>query len=161
MEAIITAATVLTMYFNAINSNDVNYMYNGDMEDGKVNKIEVYEKNSDQRMEQKMEYCYKYDEQGRLADKEMLSWDEAKQQWTKSSRLTYKYFKNGYNVEVSYWNSDKQQYDLPAEVTLYRSQAPNLTTVKTYKMNEQQDNMYLSSSMIVMEPLDTQLLAAK
>ncbi len=161
MEAIFTAATVLTMYFNAINSNDVNYMYNGDMEDGKVNKIEVYEKNSDQQMEQKMEYCYKYDEQGRLADKEMLSWDEAKQQWTKSSRLTYKYFKNGYNVEVSYWNSDKQQYDLPAEVTLYRSLAPNLTTVKTYKMNEQQDNMYLSSSMIVMEPLDTQLLAAK
>jgi len=161
MEAIITAATVLSMYFNAINSNDVNYMYNGDMEDGKVNKIEVYEKNSDQQMEQKMEYCYKYDEQGRLADKEMLSWDEAKQQWTKSSRLTYKYFKNGYNVEVSYWNSDKQQYDLPAEVTLYRSLAPNLTTVKTYKMNEQQDNMYLSSSMIVMEPLDTQLLAAK
>jgi hypothetical protein len=161
MEAIITAATVLTMYFNAINSNDVNYMYNGDMEDGKVNKIEVYEKNSDQQMEQKMEYCYKYDEQGRLADKEMLSWDEAKQQWTKSSRLTYKYFKNGYNVEVSYWNSDKQQYDLPAEVTLYRSQAPNLTTVKTYKMNEKQDNMYLSSSMIVMEPLDSQLLAAK
>ena len=161
MESIITAATVLTMYFNAINSNDVNYMYNGDMEDGKVNKIEVYEKNSDQQMEQKMEYCYKYDEQGRLADKEMLSWDEAKQQWTKSSRLTYKYFKNGYNVEVSYWNSDKQQYDLPAEVTLYRSLAPNLTTVKTYKMNEQQDNMYLSSSMIVMEPLDTQLLAAK
>ena len=161
MEAIITAATVLTMYFNAINSNDVNYMYNGDMEDGKVNKIEVYEKNSDQQMEQKMEYCYEYDEQGRLTSKEMLSWDEAKQQWTKSSRLTYKYFKNGYNVEVSYWNSDKQQYDLPAEVTLYRSQAPNLTTVKTYKMNEQQDNMYLSSSMIVMEPLDTQLLAAK
>ena len=161
METIITAATVLAMYFNAINSNDVNYMYNGDMEDGKVNKIEVYEKNSDQQMEQKMEYCYKYDEQGRLADKEMLSWDEAKQEWAKSSRLTYRYFKNGYNVEVSYWNKEKQAYDLPAEVTLYRSQAPNLTTVKTYKMNEQQDNMYLSSSMIVMEPLDTQLLAAK
>ena len=161
MEAIITAATVLTMYFNAINSNDVNYMYNGDMEDGKVNKIEVYEKNSDQQMEQKMEYCYKYDEQGRLADKEMLSWDEAKQEWAKSSRLTYRYFKNGYNVEVSYWNKEKQAYDLPAEVTLYRSQAPNLTTVKTYKMNEKQDNMYLSSSMIVMEPLDSQLLAAK
>jgi hypothetical protein len=161
METIITAATVLTMYFNAINSNDVNFMYNGDMEDGVVNKIEVYERNSDQQMEEKMEYCYKYDEQGRLADKEMLSWDEAKQEWAKSSRLTYRYFKNGYNVEVSYWNKEKQAYDLPAEVTLYRSQAPNLTTVKTYKMNEKQDNMYLSSSMIVMEPLDSQLLAAK
>ena len=161
METIITAATVLTMYFNAINSNDVNFMYNGDMEDGVVNKIEVYERNSDQQMEEKMEYCYKYDEQGHLADKEMLSWDEAKQEWAKSSRLTYRYFKNGYNVEVSYWNKEKQAYDLPAEVTLYRSQAPNLTTVKTYKMNEKQDNMYLSSSMIVMEPLDSQLLAAK
>lgn len=161
MESIITAATVLTMYFNAINSNDVNYMYNGDMEDGVVSKIEVYEKNADQQMAQKMEYRYAYDEQGRLANKEMLSWDEAKKEWTKDSRLTYKYYKNGYNVEVSRWNQEKQQYDLPQEVTLYRSQAPNLTTVKTYRMNETQDNMYLSSSMIVMEPLDSRLLAVK
>ena len=159
MESIITAATVLTMYFNAINSNDVNFMYNGDMEDGVVNKIEVYERNTNQQMEQKMEYCYEYDEQGRLVNKEMLDWDEATKSWIKSSRLTYKYYKNGYNVEVSYWNTEKQQYDLPTEVTLYRSQAPNLTTVKTYKMNEQHDNMFLTSSMVVMEPLDTRLLA--
>ena len=161
MESIITVATVLTMYFNAINSNDVNYMYNGDIEDGKVNKIEVYERNDIQQMEQKMEYCYEYDEQGRLTNKEMLTWDEANKQWAKSSRLTYKYYKNGYNVEVSYWNADKQQYDLPTEVTLYRSQAPSLTTVKTYKMNEKQDNMYLTSSMVMMEPLDSRLLANK
>ena len=62
-------------------------------------------------------------------------------------------------MEVSYWNAEQQQYDLPTEVTLYRSQAPNLTTVKTYKMNDQKDNMFLSSSMVVMEPLDDRLLA--
>ena len=161
MEPIITAATVLTMYFNAINSNDVNYMYNGDMEDGVVNKIEVYEKNDQQQMTQKMEYCYEYDAEGRLTNKEMLSWDEANKQWTKNSRLTYKYYKNGYNVEVSYWNKEMQAYDLPSEVTLYRSQAPSLTSVKTYKMNEKKDNMYLLSSMIVMEPIDSCLLATK
>lgn len=161
MESIITAATVLTMYFNAINSNDVNYMYNGDLEDGIVNKIEVYEQNADHQMTQKMEYCYEYDEQGRLSNKEMLSWDEATKSWTKDSRLTYKYYKNGYNVEVSHWNKTTQQYDLPSEVTLYRSKAPNLTSVKTYKMNETQDNMYLTSSMLVMEPLDDRLLATK
>jgi hypothetical protein len=161
MESIITAATVLTMYFNAINSNDVNYMYNGDMEDGKISKIEVYEKNASQQMEQKMEYCYEYDAEGRLSNKEMLSWDEATQSWAKSSRLTYKYYKNGYNVEVSYWNAEKQQYDLPAEVTLYRSMAPSLTTVKTYKMNEAKDNMYMTSRMVVMEPLDNRLLAVQ
>ena len=159
MESIITAATVLTMYFNAVNSNDANYMYNGDMEDGVVNKIEVYAANDHKQMEQKMEYCYEYDEQGRLQNKEMLSWDDAKKMWVKSSRLTYKYYKNGYNVEVSQWNNETQSYDLPSEVTLYRSQAPNLTTVKTYKMNETHDNMYLSSRMIVMEPIENSLLA--
>ena len=159
MESIITAATVLTMYFNAVNSNDANYMYNGDMEDGVVSKIEVYATNNHKQMEQKMEYCYEYDEQGRLQNKEMLSWDDAKKMWVKSSRLTYKYYKNGYNVEVSQWNNETQSYDLPSEVTLYRSQAPNLTTVKTYKMNETHDNMYLSSRMIVMEPIENSLLA--
>ena len=54
MESIITAATVLTMYFNAVNSNDANYMYNGEMEDGVVNKIEVYAQNDKKQMEQKM-----------------------------------------------------------------------------------------------------------
>ena len=140
MEAIITAVMVLTMCLTTVNS------YAAD----------------NQNESQKVEYRYEYDEQGRLANKEMLSWDEAKKDWQKSSRLSYKYYKNGYNVEVSQWNADKQAYDLPSEVTLYRSQAPNLTTVKTYKMNETHDNMYLTSRTVVMEPLETaNLLAVK
>ena len=140
MKAIITAVMVLTMCLTTVNS------YAAD----------------NQNEAQKVEYRYEYDEQGRLANKEMLSWDEAKKDWQKSSRLSYKYYKNGYNVEVSQWNADKQAYDLPSEVTLYRSQAPNLTTVKTYKMNETRDNMYLTSRTVVMEPLETaNLLAVK
>ena len=139
MKAIITAVMVLTMCLTTVNS------YAAD----------------NQSDTQKVEYRYEYDEQGRLAFKEMLSWDEATQQWQKSSRLTYKYFKNGYNVEVSMWNAEKQTYDIPSQVTLYRSQAPNLTTVKTYKMNKTHDNMYLTSRTVVMEPLDTDLLAIK
>ena len=140
MKAIITAVMVLTMCLTTVNS------YAAD----------------NQNEAQKVEYRYEYDEQGRLANKEMLSWDEAKKDWQKSSRLSYKYYKNGYNVEVSQWNADKQAYDLPSEVTLYRSQAPNLTTVKTYKMNEAHDNMYLTSRTVVMEPLETaNMLAVK
>ena len=139
MKAIFTAVMVLTMCLTTVNS------YAAD----------------NQSDTQKVEYRYEYDEQGRLANKEMLSWDEAKKDWQKSSRLSYKYYKNGYNVEVSQWNADKQAYDLPSEVTLYRSQAPNLTTVKTYKMNKTHDNMYLTSRTVVMEPLDTDLLAIK
>ena len=139
MKAIITAVMVLTMCLTTVNS------YAAD----------------NQNETQKVEYRYEYDEQGRLANKEMLSWDEAKKDWQKSSRLSYKYYKNGYNVEVSQWNADKQAYDLPSEVTLYRSQAPNLTSVKVYKMNETRDNMYLTSRMVMMEPLNANLLASK
>ena len=146
METIITAAMVLGMYFNA------NFEANAQSVDNAIVQ---------QNVAQKIEYRYEYDEQGRLSNKETLSWDEAKKEWQKSSRLSYKYYKNGYNVEVSSWNADKQAYDIPSEVTLYRSQAPNLTTVKTYKMNDTHDNMYLTSRTVVMEPIGTNLLAVK
>lgn len=139
MKAIITAAMVISMCLSTVNSHAAD----------KQNET------------QKIEYRYAYDEQGRLANKEMLSWDEATQQWQKSSRLTYKYYKKGYNVEVSEWNADKQTYDIPSQVTLYRSQAPNLTSVKIYKMNETRDNMYLTSRTVMMEPLNANLLASK
>ena len=139
MKAIITAAMVISMCLSTVNSHAAD----------KHNET------------QKIEYRYAYDEQGRLANKEMLSWDEATQQWQKSSRLTYKYYKNGYNVEVSEWNANKQTYDIPSQVTLYRSQAPNLTSVKIYKMNETRDNMYLTSRTVMMEPLNANLLASK
>ena len=139
MKAIITAAMVISMCLSTVNSHAAD----------KQNET------------QKIDYRYAYDEQGRLANKEMLSWDEATQQWQKSSRLTYKYYKNGYNVEVSEWNANKQTYDIPSQVTLYRSQAPNLTSVKIYKMNETRDNMYLTSRTVMMEPLNANLLASK
>ena len=139
MKAIITAAMVISMCLSTVNSHAAD----------KQNET------------QKIEYRYAYDEQGRLANKEMLSWDEATQQWQKSNRLTYKYYKNGYNVEVSEWNANKQTYDIPSQVTLYRSQAPNLTSVKIYKMNETRDNMYLTSRTVMMEPLNANLLASK
>ena len=161
MESIITIATVLTMYFNAANDVTSNYLYNSDLEDGVIHKIEVYEQKDNNQVCAKMEYHYEYDEQGRLTTREVMRWDSNKNNWVNEFRHTYKYYKNGYNLEVSYWNNQKQAYDLPAEVTLYRSQAPNLTSVKIYKMNEKQDNMYLSGSMIVMKPIEYRLLAIK
>ena len=46
MESIITIATVLTMYFNAANDVNAPYLYNSDLEDGVIHKIEVYEQKS-------------------------------------------------------------------------------------------------------------------
>jgi len=50
MESIITIATVLTMYFNAANDVNAPYLYNSDLEDGVIHKIEVYEQKAEGQM---------------------------------------------------------------------------------------------------------------
>ena len=164
MESIITIATVLTMYFNAANDVNAPYFYNSDLEDGVIHKIEVYEQKAWGQMSAKMEYRYSYDEQGRLATREVMRWDDGKQDWVSDFRHTYKYYKNGYNMETSKWNAELQAYDLPSEVTLYRVVSPSVTSVKTYKMNEAKNDMYLINSLLCMESLESisnRLLAVK
>ena len=154
MESIITIATVLTMYFNAANDVNAPFMYNSDLEDGVIHKIEVYEKKADNQLCAKMEYRYSYDEQGRLTSREVMRWDDSKKQWVNDFRYTYKYYKNGYNMESSKWDAHLQAYDLPFKVTLYREVAPSVTSVKTFKMNAAKDNMYLTDRMLCMESLE-------
>ena len=164
MESIITIATVLTMYFNAANDVNSRFLYNSDLEDGVIHKIEVYEQKADNQMCAKMEYRYDYDEQGRLTTREVMRWDDSKRQWVNDFRHTYKYYKNGYNMESSRWDAKLQAYDRPFEVTLYREVAPNVTSVKTFKMNEGKDNMYLTDRLLCMESLEQiseRLIAAK
>ena len=155
MESIITIATVLTMYFNAANDVNAPFMYNSDLEDGVIHKIEVYEKKADGQMCAKMEYRYDYDEQGRLTTREVMRWDDSKKQWVNDFRHTYKYYKNGYNMETSKWDAAQKGYDLPFEVTLYREVAPNVTSVKTFKMNDAKNDMYLLNSLLCMESLES------
>ena len=161
MESIITIATVLTMYFNAANDVNAPYMYNSDLEDGVIHKIEVYEQKAGDQMAAKMEYRYSYDEQGRLTAREVMRWDAGKNDWVNDFRHVYRYYKNGYNVETSKWDAEAQAYDIPAEVTLYREIAPSVTSVKTFKMNDAKDDMYLSDRMVVMEPISSNLLAKR
>ncbi len=154
MESIITIATVLTMYFNAANDVNAPYLYNSDLEDGVIHKIEIYEQKAEGQMCAKMEYRYSYDEQGRLTSREVMRWDDSKKDWVNDFRHNYKYYKKGYNMETCKWNAEQQAYDIPSEVTLYREIAPSVTSVRTYRMNEAKNDMYLTSSLLCMEPLE-------
>ena len=146
MESIITIATVLTMYFNAANDVNAPYLYNSDLEDGVIHKIEVYEQKADNQMCAKMEYRYEYDDQGRLTTREVVRWDSERQTWVNDVRHTYKYYKNGYNVETSKWDAARQTYDLPSEASM--------TSVKTYRMNAEKNDMYLVNSLLCLEPFE-------
>jgi len=129
-------------------------MYNSDLEDGVIHNIEVYEQKAEGQMCAKMEYRYNYDEQGRLISREVMRWDDSNQDWVNDFRHTYKYYKNGYNMETSKWDAGCQAYDIPSEVTLYREIAPSVTSVRTYRMNDAKNNMYLTNRMLCMESLE-------
>ena len=67
-------------------------------------------------------------------------------------------------METSKWDASRQCYDLPSEVTLYREVAPNVTSVKNYRLNKAKNDVYLTNSLLCMEPLDVvseRLLATK
>jgi hypothetical protein len=57
-------------------------------------------------------------------------------------------------METSKWDATLQAYDLPMEVTLYREVAPNVTSVRTFRMNEAKNDMYLINSLLCMESLE-------
>ena len=74
MDAIITAATVMAMYFNSLGSENSRYLYNADIQDGKVASINVYD-NSEKYLSQKLQYRFLYDSDNRLVSKEALEWN--------------------------------------------------------------------------------------
>ncbi len=158
MDFIITAATVLTMYYNAINSQKIPFCYNADIEDGVVNRIEVLEE-KDKQLTVKMDYNYYYDVEGRLDYKDVRRWNAKRKCWENEVRHVFKYFYNGYNVELCHWNAKENKYDIADEVTLYRAMGTNMTSVRTYRMNEDKSNMRLVSKTIVLEPLEYTLFA--
>lgn len=43
MDAIITAATVMAMYLNSLGTENSRYLYNAEMQNGKVASINVYD----------------------------------------------------------------------------------------------------------------------
>lgn len=159
MDFLITAATVLTMYYNAIHNEHIPFCYNADIEDGVVNRIEVLEK-KDQSLFVKMDYSYYYDAEGRLDYKDVRRWNDKKKCWDNDCRHIYKYYHNGCNVELCHWNAKENKYEIADEVTLYRVMGTNITSVRTYRMNEDKSNMRLVSKTIVLDPIEYTLFAA-
>ena len=69
MEAIITAATVATMFFNLVNSSEPNgFCYNVAMDQDHVTMVNVFDV-SENILEHKLQYEYAYDDQDRLVKK--------------------------------------------------------------------------------------------
>lgn len=158
MDAIITAATVMAMYLNSLGSESSRYLYNAEMQNGKVASINVYD-NSEKYLSQKLQYRFLYDSANRLVSKEALKWNAALQQWQPSHRLNYVYEPDGYTLELQRWDAVNSAYAMAEEKTEYRMVLGNVTAVNTYKWCDEAKGYELADNMLVMHPQADYLIA--
>lgn len=151
MDAIITAATVMAMYFNSLGSENSRYLYNADIQDGKVASINVYD-NSEKYLSQKLQYRFLYDSDNRLVSKEALEWNSSSRRWQPSYRLNYTYDAAGYTLELQRWDSKASAYAKAEEKTEYRMVMGNVAAVNTYRWCDKSKGYELADNMLVMQP---------
>ena len=157
MESIITAATVATMFFNVANSTTSDYVYNADMENGKVESF--YVMNTDGKyLTNKLRYDYSYDEQDRLVEKTAMLWNAKKMTWEPDFRLDFAYTSSGYSVERRDWDAKSGEFADVSGRMEYEMMFDEVMAVNTYKRDRKTNAFELTDNFLVMNP-QNQLLA--
>jgi hypothetical protein len=149
MEAIITAATILALYMSPVSNNHSKFLYNADVENGRVNTMCVYEKN-DCKLNAKLQYKFTYDSQDRLTSKEAYRWNSKKQVWQKAYVYTYTYANNNIEIDQSMWNEEANSYNSPCEKSIYSTLSNGVMSVKTFKTEGQDNDLSLSDQYLLM-----------
>ena len=138
METIITIFTVLSMYLNASTSENSNFAYNADIENGAVKTMYVYERNGDS-LKQKLAYHFNYDEEGRLIEKTTCRWNTVYNDYLPESQLQLTYHNDGYELALSQWNQEQKTWTPALEKALYCFDLDHLVSVNYLRLNQEGD----------------------
>ncbi|MCR5130627.1 MAG: DUF3836 domain-containing protein [Prevotella sp.] len=154
----ITKEAVYQTYMNAVTSENSGYVYNADLEGNTVKTQYVYRKISQPTRGNKsievlkphLKHLYTYDDQGRLATRTTLKWNERTNDWQNAYLLTYNY-ENGQNtVECSHWSILGQHFKAPTEKLVYEMIAGGTTGfVTNYTRKKASQEFKLSYAMLV------------
>ena len=91
-----------------------------------------------------------YDGEQRLAQKEVLKWNDITEEWEKSHILNYLYDENGYAIEYAAWNSGKQEYaDVIAKQT-YDEGTDGALYIALYRWDDSGNDWVKQNDMVAM-----------
>ena len=158
METIITAATILSMYLSTAMNENAPYCYNADIENGRVNTMYVYNRDGNY-LTAKLAYNYEYDDQDRLVKKEVLRWNERRNEWENDYRLELTYNQEGYEVSKHNWNRKDQAYEPAMEKAVYHYEFSQVMSVNYLRRHKAANGFESIDRMLVMNPTDDILLA--
>ena len=158
METIITAATILSMYLSTATNENAMYCYNANIDNGRVNTMYVYNRDGNY-LTAKLAYNYEYDDQDRLVKKEVLRWNERRNEWVKDHCLELTYDIEGYEVSKRNWNRKDQAYEPAKEKAVYHYEFSQVMSVNYLRRHATEKDFESVDKMLVMNPAEDILLA--
>ena len=158
METIITAATILSMYLSTATNENAMYCYNANIDNGRVNTMYVYNRDGNY-LTAKLAYNYEYDDQDRLVKKEVLRWNERRNEWVKDHCLELTYDIEGYEVSKRNWKRKDQAYEPAKEKAVYHYEFSQVMSVNYLRRHATEKDFESVDQMLVMNPAEDILLA--
>lgn len=114
---VVSAVLLFVSLAASARSYDGQLVYNPVEENGMTIGQTVYKMDGNM-LTNYMKYNYKYDDNKRMTESEVLKWNSSKEEWEKDLRINYIY--KGKTVTTNYhkWNAKKQAYVLVPEMTV-------------------------------------------
>lgn len=122
----ITNESVMKTYLDAVQTENADYAYNADIENGFLNTQYIYRKSQSHRgknactmLTPHVKHCYSYDAEGRLANRTTYFWNTTAGDWQTTYRLDYSYQPGLSIVECSKWNAAANRFASPSDRMVY------------------------------------------
>jgi len=158
---LITAALLFASMLNMTAQTSEKYFVNNNvMTDGNVTTVHTCEIVLD-TLSQKLKTVYDFDLQGRVTKRELMKWNERKQQWVNLKRWTYKYDGDRTSIDFAVWNRHKGCYNPVRDRKVYDFISDKVICVNDYKRNEKRDELQLMGSCLLMNNSNDVLAVSK
>lgn len=156
----VTAGMILSMFTQATQvTNGGDYVYNADIEEGRLTTLYAYRK-AETMLEKQSMSTYRYDEQNRLKEKVTYRWDADELKWVPVKQLAFAYSDMLVTVDYARWNSDTNHFNAPEKRTEYMGFADTLLGVRMYQLEGKDGKEHLIDSYVMMHSDLKNLLAA-
>lgn len=158
---LMTAALLFASMLNmTAQTSEKYFVYNNVMTDGNVTTVHTCEIVLD-TLSQKLKTVYDFDLQGRVTKRELMKWNERKQQWVNLKRWTYKYDGDRTSIDFAVWNKHKGCYNPVRDRKVYDFISDKMICVNDYKRNDKLDDLQLMGSCLLMNNSTDELAVSK
>jgi hypothetical protein len=158
---LITAALLFASMLNMTAQTSEKYFVNNNvMTNGNVTTVHICEIVLD-TLSQKLKTVYDFDQQGRVTKRELMKWNERKQQWVNLKRWTYSYDGDRTSIDFAVWNKHKGCYNPVRDRKVYDFISDKVICVNDYKRNDKLDDLQYMGSCLLMNNSTDELAVSK